>query len=119
MDTVMELTTSGISWAVNHEFWLYSIINAEEPKILETQASKIHSYWRTDVVQQHFDIRTQLAVHSDNLVTHDPVKMTVGQVQGTFYILAIGLAISGLVFLKELYDAQKSTRQRKKEIEGY
>ncbi|XP_046745771.1 glutamate receptor 3-like [Diprion similis] len=199
IDTAMELAASGISWAANHESWLYSIINAEEPemrtlvknfrvltpaeltrnaakngwafpierlpgglysiqdylnsdaiekmhmmrtdinfeycvamlrksspytqwytrRILEIQASGIPSYWGTDVVQQHLDIRTQLAVHSDNIVTHDPVKMTVGQVQGTFYILAIGLAISGLVFLKELYSAQKSSRQRKKEIKGY
>lgn len=48
---------------------------------------------------------------ADNSVGGGPVKITVQHVQGTFFILIIGLFISGLVFLGEITSSRRANHK--------
>ncbi|XP_048507197.1 uncharacterized protein LOC105689287 [Athalia rosae] len=87
-------------------------------RILEIQASGIPQYWETDVVLKYLDTRTQLAVSGGNHGNSGPVRMSANQVQGTFFILLIGLLLSFLVFLYEIFTGKPKILYAEKNFSG-
>ncbi|XP_015596404.1 glutamate receptor ionotropic, delta-1 isoform X2 [Cephus cinctus] len=71
-------------------------------RILQVLASGIPARWEDQVVAEYLDYGTQKAVSKETFVDQGPMKMTVAQVQGTFFILFLGLLLALCVFVGEI-----------------
>ncbi|PSN35957.1 Ionotropic receptor 41a2 [Blattella germanica] len=61
-------------------------------------------YWEGETIRKYYSLTLQTAIaRSADLVKDDgPIKLTVGHIEGTFFILFIGLFISFVAFVFEL-----------------